>query len=139
MRYADPSTSVITDGCPAIRGSVPTTHASKPNSTIDRWRNSSPVAEFAAGVQRGQPCRRSGATWRAVDLAVGEDRDVPLLGRPEALPEDHAVDAGEIGLVGVDDCDRALECRPQLPLQVDELGEIGRVEPKAERGGLHRP
>ena len=66
-------------------------------------------ADLAAVVQDRQPGRRAGAARRSIDFAVGEDRDVAL-GPPlvlDGLPEDDAVDAREVRLVGVGDLERA--------------------------------
>ena len=94
-------------------------------------------ADLAAVVEDRQPGRRSGAARRAIDLAVGEDRDVALGQRlvADGFPEDHAVDATQIGLVWVDDVDRLFQGRPELTLQGDQLGERCRLDVEAE--GMH--
>ena len=78
-------------------------------STIDRWRNGSPIAELAAGVQDRQPRRRSRAARRAVDLAVGEDRHVALRRRPASTAAPRRSRRrcrARSGSIGMDDVER---------------------------------
>ena len=127
---------------------APEMPASNTLSTIDRCLNGSPGRELATGVQDRQPGARPGAARRAIDFAVGEDRDVALgpagrvgLGRfwpGHGLPEDHAVDAAQRRLQGVHDLDGRLQGRAQLALQGDELGEVGGGDPQAERADVER-
>ena len=84
VRYAEPSISVITDG--GRRSAVPssTTHASKRGIDDRSMAEGLPHGELSACVQDGQARRRARAARRPVDLAVGEDRHVALLGRSRA-------------------------------------------------------
>src|SRR5918996_2950758 len=62
--------------------------------------------EFAGALEKREARGGAAPARRAVDLAVGEDGDVPLPHRrPEAhaLPEDHAVHVAELGLERVDE------------------------------------
>ena len=112
-----------------------------------RWRRIAPGAspEPAVGGQEREPGGGPAAARRAVDLAVGEDGDVALgerdaggpvgLGRRLVLPEDDAVDAAQLGLVGVDDVERRVERRAQLALEGDERRQAGRRHVEADGRG----
>src|SRR5438876_11087873 len=94
-------------------------------------------------VEQREPRRRARAARRAIDLAVGEHRDVAL--REDfpvlRLPEDHAVDVAQLGLVRVDDLVRSLEVALDRAAELDQPWELAgldalgtrRVERAAER------
>ena len=80
--------------------------------------------------------RESRAAGRAVDLAVGENRDVPLRqGRVGlVLPEDDAVDAAQLGLEWMDDLVLGLDRRLDRAAERDQARQLGRRDPFIERG-----
>src|SRR4051794_6242993 len=88
-----------------------------------------------------EACRGPAAARRAVHLAVGKDRHVPLderavrVGRL-VLPEHDPVDAREIGLIGVDDRDGPFERRPELALERDQRRQAGAGDLEAERADV---
>jgi hypothetical protein len=102
-----------------------------------------PVAEqlarckLAARVEDRQARRGPRSARRSVDLAVGEDRHVSLFAGTHVFPEDHAVDAIEIALVGVDDTDRPLDGGPELPLEPHEVRQVAGLEVETEPKRRH--
>ena len=70
-----------------------------------------PARELTRRVEQREARRRAAPARRAIDLAVGEHRDVALNVLALALPEDHAVDVSELGLDGVDELVLTLEAR----------------------------
>ena len=78
--------------------------------------------QLAARVQDRQPCRRPAPARGAVDLAVGEHRDVALGEALWSVEEDHAVDTVQLGLVRMDDLELGLERVLQLSAELDQLG-----------------
>ena len=76
-----------------------------------------------------------GAARRAVDLAVGEDRDVPLRERLVALvlPEDDAVDAAQLRLERMDDVVLGLDRRLDRAAELDQPRQLPRLDALLER------
>ena len=101
--------------------------------------------ELPARIEKGEACRRPASAGRAVDLAVGEDGDVPLAERRalvDPLEEDDAVDVAELRLERMDELLPGLELTFDLAAELDQArqgfllhGERrldGRVEGAAE-------
>ena len=111
---AAPSTSVMTVGWPPTAGPASIDAAVEDGIDDRSMAERLADADLAAVVEDRQPGRRARAARRAIDLAVGEDRDVALGQRLVVgwLPEDDAVDAAQVRLRGVDDVDRAFQRRP---------------------------
>ena len=104
---------MITAGRPATSAS-PTTRPVNSEPTIEQVPQRLAARQPALCVEQREPRGGARAARRAVDLAVGEHRHVPLRERLLALllPEDHAVDVAELGLERVDDLVRSLERAP---------------------------
>ena len=94
---------------------------------------------MALRVEQREPGGRPRAARRAVDLAVGEHRHVPLRERPVflVLPEDHAVHVPKLGLERVDDVvlglDRGLELPPECDQARQLAGRDAFLEARVER------
>src|SRR5581483_2705129 len=100
------------------------------------------VAERLAGaepplvVEQGEPRRGAAAARRAIDLAVGEDGDVPLGERLVALllPEDDPVEVAQLGLPRMDDLVVASEVRLDRAAELDQPRELARLDALRQRG-----
>ena len=79
--------------------------------------------ELPAGIEKREAGRRPASTGRAVDLAVGEDGDVPLTERRalvDPLEEDDAVDVAELRLERMDELLPGLELTFDLAAELDQ-------------------
>src|SRR5699024_8971763 len=99
-------------------------------------------------MQRGDAGGCAGTARRAVDLTVGEDRDIALVQltgvrRAEAVDEDRAVDARQAFVLRMHGLRMAGQCRLDLAPEVDEPSEaLGRdleSETVAVDEGIERP
>ena len=125
---------MTTAWCPATSAS-PTTRPVNSEPTIERCRRESPRGSFPSRVEQREPCGRSRAAWRAIDLAVREHRHVSLGERLGllGLPEDHAVDVPELRLEWVDDVVGRLELCLDPATELDQARELTRLHPLLER------
>ena len=138
VRKALPSTSVTTAGVPATSAS-PTTRPRNSEPTMLRWRSSSPRRSRPLPVEQREPRRGAAAARRAVHLAVGEHRDVPLCERPLALvlPEDDPVHVAQLGLERMDDVVLGFERALELPAELDQPRKLPWLDPLLD-GGVER-
>ena len=90
--------------------------------------------QVALRVEQRESGGRPRAARRAVDLAVGEHRHVPLRERPVSLvlPEDHAVHVPELGLERVDDVVRGLDRGLELAPECDQARQLAGRDPFLE-------
>src|SRR3954454_12650242 len=84
-------------------------------------------------VEQREARRRGAAAGRAVDLAVGEDRDVALHVLALALPEDDAVDVAQLRLERMDDLVARFELVLELAAPFDQARQLLRRDPLLDR------
>src|SRR5262249_46360643 len=88
------------------------------------------LGDDAVGLEECRARRRRRSGGRAVDLAVGEDRDVALVQRAELLVDDGSVDAGESLVLGMASDVAVPERVLDLAARADQLREARRHDGK---------
>ena len=140
VRKAAPSTSVTTVGWPPTGGPTSITrHRRRNRRSIDgeasrRRRSRRGRGRIASRADVPEPHGDRSTSPSAKTVTLRWARPSPST----RLPEDDAVDAREVRLVGVDDLERAIERGAELALQGDQLGEGSRLDMEPERPHIHR-
>ena len=126
-----------------IVGPSPITCPVNCEPTIEVCTSVDPRSQLSALIEHGQPGRRTRATRRAVDLAVGEDRHIALANGavvvdPLMFEPDRAVAAAE-PVVDRVPCRRCVVERPlDRPSDTDQCRQVLRCDREAELGGVGR-